>query len=363
MLRVAICGSGNRSRTVWQRHVRSLECFELVGVQDINPERLDQAQAMGLLTPEQRFTDLDLMLMRTRPEMLIVCNVNAAHAAAVEAGLTAHCHVLVEKPFTTDLGDAVRLTALAERRGLLLGVVQNWRTKSVGQALRAAIAQGAIGKVSHLFFRYVRDRELPSLPDYLFEESDPLLWAMAIHHVDLFRYILDQEIVHVEGHAFRPSWSRYRHPSGMQLWIETAGGVVISYVGTFSSRNGHLPLESLQVEGELGTLCNESAYSEPPLWLSRRGSEAMVDLTAAVRVRDRAGQYDLGDLAILRNFHAAMTQGESLVAPARDNVSTLAVVEAARLCVRQRHAVSPPELLAQAQLVPAGSAEATTRDG
>ncbi len=129
--------------------------------------------------------------------------------------------------------------------------------------------RGDVGAVSHVFFRYVRDRELAGLPDYLFREAHPLLFAMAIHHFDLFRYALDQEIVHVEGRAFRPAWSRYEHPSGMQLWMETDGGVVISYVGTFSSRNGHLPLESLQVEGETGSLLNDSQYSEPPLWLSR----------------------------------------------------------------------------------------------
>src|SRR5207248_2973044 len=100
------------------------------------------------------------------------------------------------------------------------------------------------------------DRELPHLPDYLFEERDPVLMAMGIHHLDLFRYVLDDDIVSVEGHQFRPRWSRYQHPSGMQLWMETESGIKISYAATFSSRNGHLPLESIQVEGELGTLIN-----------------------------------------------------------------------------------------------------------
>jgi len=349
-IRVAICGSGNRSRTVWQPYLRGFDGFELVGVQDTNPESLRQADAMGNVSAEHQYTDLHEMLANTQPDALIVCSVNAAHASAIEAGLQSKAHVLVEKPFTLELSNAIRLTRLAERERLVLGVVQNWRSKSVGRALRRAIAEGVIGRVSHIFFRYLRDRELPHLPLYLFEEQDPLLYAMAIHHIDLFRYILSQEIIRVEGRAFRPLWSRYREASGLQLWMETDGGVVISYAGTLSSRNGHLPQESLQVEGELGTLCNESEYSEPPLWHSKRGASSMIDLTADVIERDCKSQYALADMAILRNFHAAITEGEPLIASALDNLGTLAVLEAARKSYREQKTVNSKEVLPAVRL-------------
>lgn len=348
-IRIAICGSGNRSRTVWQRHARETGDFDLVGVQDISQKSLDQAVALGNISDGRIYLDLEEMLNETKPEALIVCPIHDVHAAAIEHALRAGCHVLVEKPFTTELADAVRLTEMAETKGLVLGIVQNWRTKDVGQTLRRAISEGMIGSVSHIFFRYLRDRESAHLPDYLFEESDPLLYAMGIHHFDLFRYILQQEIISMEGHAFRPQWSRYQHPSGMQLWMETDGGVIISYVATFSSRNAHLPLESLQVEGELGTLSNESEYSEPPLWLSRREAQSMVDLTADVEVRTRIGQYDLADRAILHNFHGAIVRGEVLISPARENLGTLAVIEAARLCYREQRPINPQAVLAAAR--------------
>ena len=155
---------------------------------------------------------------------------------------------------------------------------------------------------------------------------------------DLFRHVLRQEIVNLEAHAALPRWSRYRHPSINHLWMETAGGVVISYLATFSSRNAHLPLESLQVEGERGTLYNDSQYSEPPLMLSRRDLAEPVDLTADVDVRDERGQYDLADVEILENFRAAVTAGAPLIAPARDNLGTLAVLEAGRRALREGEA-------------------------
>ena len=86
----------------------------------------------------------------------------------------------------------------------MLAVVQNWRARSAGRALKRAVDEGRVGEISHVVFRYLRDREKPHLPDYLFDEPDPVLWAMGIHHLDLFRFVLGQEIVHVEGRA-RPA--------------------------------------------------------------------------------------------------------------------------------------------------------------
>jgi predicted dehydrogenase len=331
-LRVAICGGGMRSRRVWQRHVANEPGLELVGVMDPSAEALDASREEGRVPAEALFTELEQMLASTGPDVLLACPIIEAHGSAVRAGLEAGCHVLVEKPFVTDVGEATELTELAEARGLTLGVVQNWRTRSNSQALKRALEGDRIGPVSHIFFRYVRDREKTHLPDYLFDEADPILWAMGIHHLDLFRYLLGQDIVRVHGQAARPEWSRYRVPSINQLWMETESGVVISYVATFSSRNAHVPQESLQIEGEKGTLYNDSDYFEPPVWLSLRDSDAPEDLTASVSDADREyqAQYDLADLAILRDFRAAVTTGTPLIASARDNLGTLAVLDAAR---------------------------------
>lgn len=348
-LRVAISGSGMRSRSVWQRRVMEADGLELVGVQDVSRESLDKAVAQETVTAEQTFLDLDALLAETAPDALIVCPVHTAHAAAATTGLEAGCHVLVEKPLATSLADACALVDLARTRELRLGVVQNWRTKTVGRALRDAVAGGLIGEVSHIFFRYLRDRELPHLPDYLFDEDDPLLYAMTIHHVDLFRYVLGQEISHVEVRTASPRWSRYRAPSVLQAWLETDGGVAISYVATFSSRNAHLPLESLQVEGERGTLHNESVYFEPPLLLSRRGDESPIDLTADEPVRDTEGQYTIGDRIVLENFRDAVLTGSALVCDGEANLGTLATIEAAARSARDRIALDPRAVLAEAR--------------
>jgi predicted dehydrogenase len=345
-LRIAICGSGNRSRSVWQRHVRELDGFELVGVQDTHAESLEKSIEAGTISRDQMFLDIEQMLTAARPDAVIVCPVHAAHAAATEAAIAHGAHALVEKPFVTRTEDAIRIADLADEAGLHVGVVQNWRTKSVGQALKRAIDDDMIGRVSHIFFRYLRDRELPHLPEYLFDEPDPMLFALTVHHVDLLRWVLGDEIAVVEGRAFHPPWSRYRHPSVMQLWLETEGGIAISYSGTISSRNGHyFGWEHFIVEGELGSIFNESDFSDPPLLLSRRDDKSPVDLTAGVTERAGEEQYALGDRTLLLNFAAAIRGAEPLISSARENIGTVAAIDATRLALHEGRSVRVREVI------------------
>src|SRR5260370_41956175 len=100
-LRVAICGSGNRSRSVWQRHLTNEPGFELVGVQDPESTSLEKAFAGGFMTPQRAFSELDAMLDATVPDVLIVCPPNEFHAAAIDAQLlTLRPHTAV-KPVHT----------------------------------------------------------------------------------------------------------------------------------------------------------------------------------------------------------------------------------------------------------------------
>ncbi len=335
--RIGIIGAGMRSRSVWQRHVDEHDGCELVGLADPAQAALDLSAESGRIASSSCFLDASEMIEETRPNAIIVCPIIEAHASATRLALENAIHVLVEKPLVTDVSIAEDLVLLAESRALRLGVVQNWRAKSAGKVLHDAIRAGQIGAVSHVMFRYIRDREKPHLPEYLFHEPDPILWAMSIHHFDLFRYVLGEEIVEVSGIGTRPSWSRYTSDSILDLTLRTTSGVPISYVASFSSRNSHLPQESLQIEGEHGTIYNDSQYFEPPLYFSSRDTPEPIDLTITAQDRTEQGQYELADRAILDNFLAALTDASvPLIASGRDNLGTLRAIELAQHALNRK---------------------------
>lgn len=125
------------------RSIRSLPGLELVAVADADPARsarLARGSAAAGLPPEALIGSPDV-------EVVCVCTPPATHAALIEAAARAGKHVLVEKPMTLDLNEADRAIALCERAGVQLGVVHQHRARSAPRALRALIAEGALGRI------------------------------------------------------------------------------------------------------------------------------------------------------------------------------------------------------------------------
>lgn len=61
----------------------------------------------------------------TRPQVVVNLTPADLHAATTRAALDRRLHVLTEKPLAFTLEEAMHLTALARRRGLVLGVMSN----------------------------------------------------------------------------------------------------------------------------------------------------------------------------------------------------------------------------------------------
>jgi len=339
IIRIAICGAGNRTLPKkpetsnwfgWMDLIHRHPAFELVGVQDIAEEALARAVERGYITREKTFKSPEAMLDAIKAAALLVTTPAEFHAANLLLGVERNLHLMVEKPFVADINEGEELVRKIEATGKVSLVVQNWRYKDVGRRIRNFITSGTLGPVGHIIFRYVRNRENPNYPAYIFEEDFPLLYAMGIHHFDLFRYILGDEVVSIAGQSFRPPWSLYRSVTGHNLFMETRNGVAISYSGTISSQNGALPQESLIIEGANGTLVNNTDWMEPPLLFFEKGKKESVDLTCDVRDRSVRAQYDAADIYLLENFRAAIQEGMTSTCPAADSLKSLKLLEAAR---------------------------------
>lgn len=314
----------------WVELIKRSPKFELVAVHDPADSSLDRIVERAYLQREQTFQDLDLMLRSVEADGLLIANPAEFHASAIDKAIAHNLHVLVEKPFVTVVEQGRELVAAAARKGLVVAVVQNWRTKDVGQAMYHAVQEGRLGQVGHIFFRYVRDRENPNYPAYIFEEEFPLLYAMGIHHLDIFQYVLKDPIVRVRGNSFKPPWSMYKSDTGLNLYLETKGGVSIVYTGTISARNVSMPQESILIEGEKGALYNESPWLEPPLWFLPREKGDKVDLTENVADSSTPGQYNISDICILNDFHRAVGESDKPICSAAEGLSVVTLLEAAK---------------------------------
>lgn len=348
-LRIALLGIGNRALPKkpegsnfagWVEQIARCPLTQLVAAQDPSEAARARMVERGHLPAHKVFAEAGAMLAEVEADAVLVCTPGEYHAAGARLAVDAGLHLMMEKPFVTDLAEGRDLLDRLDRAGLVSTVVQNWRYKDVGRRIKAFIAAGELGRVGQIFFRYVRNRENPNYPAYLFQEQHPLLYAMGSHHLDLFRHVLADEVVEVQGQAFRPPWSMYASVTTHNLALRTGGGVFISYAATFSSQNGGLPQESLVIEGEKGTLVNDSDWGEPPLLFYPKGSKDPVDLTADIVDASTRGQYDAADECILADFAQAVRAGRPSDCPASDSFRSLELVEACRRACETSQAVA-----------------------
>lgn len=101
-------------------HARLLarsDAFELEGVHDRSTARAREV-ADTLSVPA--FVEVETLLDRV--EAVVVAVPTVAHREAASAAIRAGCHALVEKPLASSLAEADEILALAEEKGVVLGV-------------------------------------------------------------------------------------------------------------------------------------------------------------------------------------------------------------------------------------------------
>ena len=182
-LRVALVGYGYAGRTFHAPLIRSTPGLNLAAVVTSRP-----AELRAGLTGCRALADVGQALRDPAIALVVIATPNATHAPLAEASLRAGKHVVVDKPFTLSLTDARRLAALAAERGRLLSVFQNRRWDADFLALRAIIAAGGLGTVTHLESRF--DRFRPRVRDRWREAADGGgIWF------DLGTHLVDQALV------------------------------------------------------------------------------------------------------------------------------------------------------------------------
>lgn len=165
--RIGLLGAGNIAR----RYVDGIRRFpelQVVGCVDVIPAA---AAALADATGIRAYDSVDEML--ADPAIDIVVNITPPvhHAASTIAALEAGKHVYVEKPMAASLTDARAMIAAAERTGRRLGCAPDTFLGSAGLTARAAIADGAIGRVfgASAFITHSRAETWHPDPTFLFQ--------------------------------------------------------------------------------------------------------------------------------------------------------------------------------------------------
>lgn len=203
-MRVALVGTGVRGISMWGRDVveQYSDLVEFVGICDINPGRLAMAKEyMKVNCPT--FTNFDEMMLKTKPDTVIVTTVDATHDQFITRAMELGANVITEKPLTTDEVKCQRILDTERRTGKKVIVTFNYRYTPLTTRIKELLAEERIGKIIsvdfHWYLNVYHGASYFRRWHGLRAKSGTLLVHKATHHFDLLNWWLDSDPSEVFG--------------------------------------------------------------------------------------------------------------------------------------------------------------------
>jgi predicted dehydrogenase len=153
----------------------------------------DELASAGHRRP-QVFDDLDALLSAGVVDALVVATPDHLHATAVIAAAGAGVHVLVEKPFTTDVGAADDAVAAVRRAGIVAMCLFNHRWVPAYAQAKELVAD--FGKP---VLGYARKNDTIHVPTEMigWAQDTTCAWFLSSHDIDLVSWLFDDVVVEV----------------------------------------------------------------------------------------------------------------------------------------------------------------------
>ncbi|MFO0889118.1 MAG: Gfo/Idh/MocA family oxidoreductase [Isosphaeraceae bacterium] len=147
-MRIGIAGCGRAARSHLDR-LLSLSEVEIVGCADLEREKavaMASAVAAGQASPDVgAHGDHRELLQQAGPDALLIFTPHRWHYRLAMDALQAGCHILVEKPLSTNVQEATDILGLARGRGLRVAVGHQYRLCPSLIEARRLLAEGRIG--------------------------------------------------------------------------------------------------------------------------------------------------------------------------------------------------------------------------
>lgn len=247
VLRIGLVGCG---RVAHERHLPAIagtEGVKVTAVADTDRERA--ARTAARFGVPRHFGSHEELLRADDVDVVGVLTPTASHAAIACDALDRGHHVLVEKPVAIDRAQCAALIEAASRAAGRTTVAFNLRHHRLVRQARDVVRSGALGRVKAIRSAYTHDRTGADAPDWhrLASLGGGVTANEAVHHLDLWRFLLGVEVVEVSS-VNRPSPAYEDETAVVMARLERD----ILATGVFTL--GSSPTSEVDIYGDAGRL-------------------------------------------------------------------------------------------------------------
>jgi predicted dehydrogenase len=200
--RYAVVGTGGRAVMFIDPLVSRFKADgALVALCDVNPQRLEHHnERLGRLfnhprVPTYAASDFDRMIQESKPDVVIVCTVDAYHHQYAIRAMELGCDVVTEKPMTIDDEKCRAMLDAVKRTGRKLRVTFNYRWGPGPTQVKQLLSSGTIGQIISADMQYLLNTSHGA--DYFRrwhrekDKSGGLMVHKSTHHFDLVNWLID----------------------------------------------------------------------------------------------------------------------------------------------------------------------------
>lgn len=322
------------------------EGWDVVAICSRNREKAEKAAAESGIAGV--YTDPLELIRRDDIEAVAIITPPGAHHGLSIAALDAGKHVLCEKPFAIDVGQAVEMRDTAARCGLTAMIGHEFRYTPQRAYIKELLSDGYVGKFQLCTMELFLDRYATAVPrplSWMASNADGggLLGALGSHYIDGMRDWFG-EVATVSGHlaGLRPDV------------VDTATGKVVkaesddTFLFTLTFRNGGIATmiasfaatpsrgTRIAVMGEDGTLIAEQPGPNPledGVVIASRKGEPLKALETPERYtpfRDPRDHRLMAFRLLVRDFTAGVERRTSPAPNFTDGLRCQEVIDAVR---------------------------------
>lgn len=287
--------------------------------------------------PDAAYSDVDAMLEREEIDFALISVRNDEAPELGRRFLSAGIPVIIEKPAARTSAEILALNDLSRRTGVPWCTGFLNRLLPVAQELREIVSAGALGRVVSVEARMVTSSVEQRDPEHwLFRRETAgggILHWLAIHSIDLIRFVTGLEFAQVSGHVATLS----------DTGIDVEDMAAVSFTMTNGAvGNLHAGYVLRQRYGDIGmTIRGTLGEAVWPMWdFSGRRSTLKVHSEApgwesvglkeiTVEPREAPGYGGSGGIEFVSGFIRAAAANEPFVTDGEDALAAMRFVEAA----------------------------------
>lgn len=339
-MKVALIGCGFFAQNQLQAW-RDIEGVEVVALCDTDPAKLAATGAeFGIA---RQYTDASVLCAAGGFDIVDIATTVPSHRALVEMAAAHKVHVICQKPFAQNMADARAMVAAVEAAGKVLMVHENFRWQS---AVRAVIDEVRSGTIGDPFFGRVSFRsgyDVFSGQPYLAEGERFIIEDLGIHILDISRALFG-DVARVSATTCRINPSIKGEDVATML-LDHTGGVTSVVDCSYATRRQPetFPESVIEVDGDKGTIRLDAGYR---MTVQVDGGSQTRDISPPVLPWASRPWHNIQESVriIQQHFVECLREGRAPETSGRDNLQTLALVEAAYLSAADRRTVETSEI-------------------